>query len=134
MQADFHDAHDRHWLDAEVLYRHGRWANADHLYGMAAECGLKRIMLVFDMPYDSIKDRPSKANDCKHVDAIWVRFESYAKGRSDYVLLDNPFTGWDVSQRYAHRSNFTQAYVDPHRQGAEQVRKLVQNAKRDGLI
>ena len=47
MNTDFLDAHKRHWADAELLYNEDRWANADHLYGMAAECGLKRLILLF---------------------------------------------------------------------------------------
>ncbi len=42
MSVDFGDAHIRHWKDAELLYCVQHLANADHLYGMAAECGLKR--------------------------------------------------------------------------------------------
>ena len=38
--ADFGDAHSRHREDAELLFREQRWANADHLYGLSAECGL----------------------------------------------------------------------------------------------
>jgi hypothetical protein len=52
MQADFLDAHERHWQDAELLLTNQRLANADHLYGMSAECGLKRLMLAFGMTYD----------------------------------------------------------------------------------
>ena len=48
--ADFHDAHLRHWQDAELLFRHDRWANADQLYGLSAECGLKAVMRLLEMP------------------------------------------------------------------------------------
>lgn len=41
---DFVDAHERHWRDAELLWQHQRWANADQLYGLSAECGLKALM------------------------------------------------------------------------------------------
>jgi hypothetical protein len=58
MNTDFYDAHQRHWDDAELLYEKQRWANADHLYGMAAECGLKQLMLAFGMTFDSGKNRP----------------------------------------------------------------------------
>jgi len=44
MTADFLDAHERHWTDAEILFAQGRFANADHLYGLSAECGLKWLM------------------------------------------------------------------------------------------
>lgn len=43
MQSDFLDAHNRHWQDAEQLFEAQRWANADQLFGMAAECGLKSL-------------------------------------------------------------------------------------------
>ena len=42
--ANFVDAHHRHWEDAQLLFRNHRWANADQLYGLCAECGLKAVM------------------------------------------------------------------------------------------
>ena len=48
--ADFRDAHLRHWQDAELLFEHQRWANADQLYGLSAECGLKAVMRALGMP------------------------------------------------------------------------------------
>lgn len=138
MQADFLDAHERHWTDAETLLRAERWANADHLYGMTAECGLKRLMLAFGMPYDSARDCPTKSQDQVHANKIWARFESYRSGHHQgtaYVLpTPDPFTDWDVAQRYAHQSNFGQARVVAHQCGASQVRALVQKARREGLI
>ncbi len=80
MQADFLDAHTRHWDDAEILLQAQRWANADHLYGIAAECGLKKLMLVFGMPYDTVKDRPSDRMDQVHANGVWTRFQSYSNG------------------------------------------------------
>ena len=50
--ADFVDAHRRHWEDAELLFDHQRWANADQLYGLSAECGLKAVMQILGMPVD----------------------------------------------------------------------------------
>lgn len=58
MSVDFLDAHRRHWEDAELLHEHARWANANQLYGIAAECGMKRLMLVFGMPLDSNREMP----------------------------------------------------------------------------
>lgn len=74
MQADFLDANERHWDDAEHLFQAQRWANADHLYGIAAECGLKRLMLAFGMPYDAVRDRPANAQDRVHAEGCWARF------------------------------------------------------------
>ena len=136
MNTDFQDAHERHWEDAEMLYNYSRWANADHLYGMAAECGLKCVMLAFGMPVNS--GGVPYSNDKKHADGIWARYESYSCGHprgAHYALpAVNPFSDWDVNQRYAKRSDFEQLRAQSHQTGANIVRKLVYKAIRDGLI
>lgn len=138
MQADFLDAQQRHWDDAERLLQAQRWANADHLYGMAAESGLKRLMLAFGMPFDATKDWPANKQDRTHANGIWARFESYRCGHhqgAGYALTtQNPFADWDVAQRYAHQSNFDQTRVQAHQAGANLVRNLIQKAKLEGLI
>ncbi len=138
MQADFLDAHERHWDDAERLLQAHRWANADHLYGMAAECGLKRMMLAFGMPYDAAKDRPASQRDRVHADGVWEHFESYRSGYvqgTGYVLpANNPFLDWDVSDRYAHQSNFDQARAQAHQTGAQTIRDLIRQAQREGIL
>ncbi len=35
MNADFLDAHERHWDDAEILLAQNSLPNADHLYGLS---------------------------------------------------------------------------------------------------
>lgn len=137
MNADFLDAHHRHWQDAEQLFQSKRWANSDHLFGMAAECGLKCLMLAFGMPFDTVKDRPANEADRKHADGIWARFESYRSGHAQgagYMLLADPFADWHVAQRYAHQSKFDQARANGHRVGADVVNQLVRQAQREGLI
>ncbi len=138
MQADFLDAHERHWDDAERLSKDQRWANADHLFGMAAECGLKRLMLAFGMNYDTARDRPSQSADRQHANSIWARFESYrcghAKGAGYVLPTGNPFYNWTASDRYAHQSNFDQARAEEHQAGAQIVRSLIAKAQREGLL
>ena len=138
MPSDFLDAHNRHLNDAEQLFNAKRWANADHLYGLATECGLKRLMLAFGMPFDSNRDRPQDQADREHANGIWARYETYRNGHHQgigYVLpTSNPFQNWNISQRYEHQSSFNQAHVDPHKAGAAQVKLLIDKAKREGLI
>ncbi|GHU10653.1 hypothetical protein AGMMS50225_14580 [Betaproteobacteria bacterium] len=138
MQTDFLDAHERHWDDAERLLQAQRWANADHLYGVAAECGLKRLMLAFGMQFDQEHDRPKEAQDRKHANDIWLRFESYRSGHYlgiEYSLPDyTPFDNWDVAQRYAHQSHFDQTRAQVHQNGARAVSELIKKAQREGLI
>ena len=137
MQSDFLDAHNRHWEDAELLFSASRWANADHLYGLAAECGLKRLMMAFGMPVDTTMGNPCNPEDRVHVmegrkpQNAWTRYQAYSAGvhAATYVLAQpNPFADWDVSQRYARQTNFDQVRTESHHQGANAVRALVTKA------
>ena len=132
MAEDFLDAHHRHWDDAELLYQTQRWANADHLFGVSAECGLKRLMeMMNNGALNPQKDR-------LHMPSAWSRFQTYRSGHIAGPQLalpnENPFQGWHVSQRYDSRDGFNQARVDPHRSGAELVHKLIRKAQRDGML
>lgn len=134
VKADFLDAFERHWVDAELLFKKERLPNADHLFGVAAECGLKRLMLSFGMP---CKDNgPKDIKDRKHANEIWNRYETYRSGRGslDYILPQNPFTDWDVSDRYANSSNFNSAKVSKHQAGARTVRDLIKKAQLAGIL
>lgn len=138
MSTDFLDAHQRHWDDAERLFSAQRWANADHLYGLAAECGIKRLMLAFGMPFDAGKNMPAKREDRAHAHAIWARLESYRSGygqSTEYALpVQNPFNDWDISDRYAHQSNFDQGRTLVHKNGAATICDLIKKAQREGLL
>ena len=133
-EADFVDAHRRHWKDAELLFEHERWANADHLYGFSAECGLKAVMASLGMPVDS-RGAPQRKYR-KHLPDIWLIFGHFAKGRGkrQYVLIGDPFSGWSIHDRYANRSHFERACVVPHKCAAGQVCRVVERAERDGVL
>ncbi|QOL16551.1 SAM-dependent methyltransferase [Dickeya dianthicola] len=138
MTTDFEDACERHWRDAETLFHLERWANADHLYGFSAECGLKKLMLAFGMPLDTKGDKPSNPKDKQHIKTIWSRYDAYRSGRypgTEYLLSSqNPFDDWDTSQRYNNQQQFTQTEAEKHRNGAEQVKNILKQAKTDGAI
>ncbi len=112
-------------------------ANADHLYGMAAECGLKRLMVAFGMLVGS-DSGPAAKSDRIHANLSWSRYEAYRSGHHEGASFalptTNPFRDWDVSQRYANQCDFDQKRVDSHRLGAEAVRKLIGKARKEGLI
>ena len=78
--ADFHDAHLRHWQDAELLFRHDRWANADQLYGLSAECGLKAVMRLLEMPVGQ-HGVPTKREHRAHMPQLWAEFTAFVRGR-----------------------------------------------------
>ena len=137
MPSDFLDASKRHWDDAERLYVNQRWANADHLYGLAAECGLKRLMQVFGMQTDA-EGVPADRADKVHARDIWLRYETYRSNRisgSQYGLPHGePFSNWDIADRYANQSNFNSQIIEPHRDGASAVIVLLKQAKLEGFL
>lgn len=137
MPEDFFDAHERHYDDAELLYAQERWANADHLFGIAAECGLKALTV-------KLKGGELVGVERRHINEpskplnAWDIFETYRGGHvmgAKFAMpASNPFFDWDVSQRYAHRANFNEAVVDPHRNGANLVMGLLVTADVEGLL
>ena len=138
LTADFKDAHERHWDDAEHLYSGMRLPNADQLYGLSAECGLKHLMSRFGMQVDPNTGSPADKKDRIHADGLWSRFEAYLSGHpqaTGYVLgLPNPFSDWEISQRYFPRHYFNTSRTRAHKEGADEVRRLVGKALREGLI
>lgn len=138
MTADFLDALERHWTDAERLLSVASLANADHLYGISAECSLKRLMMSFGMPVTSVTGEPAVRDDWKHVNQLWARYETYRSGHpsgAQYALPPaNPFDDWHISQRYAHQSSFSHSSVLGHQAGARRVRDLIRKARLDGLL
>jgi hypothetical protein len=91
---DYLDAYRRHWDDGELLYRADRWANADHLYGLSAECGLKAVMAALGME----TERPGSISRKYqvYVNELWDEFLAFAqgKGAARYASLlptANPF-------------------------------------------
>lgn len=132
MPLDYLDAHRRHLSDADRLFSDQRFPNADQLYGLSAECGLKAIMLKFGMPMNN--DMPANRHDWKHADGIWMRYETYRQGpdgASRYVLSANPFSDWSITQRYDHRADFDETRTRPHKAGAEVVANLVRMVDTD---
>ena len=133
--ADFADAHLRHWEDAESLFALDHWANADHLYGLSAECGLKAVMRKLGMQVDD-QGAPMERKHREHIDKLWPTYIDFAEGQHEqhYVLCGAPFADWSINDRYANRNHFTQPNVEPHRAAAAQVCDIVKRAITDGLL
>jgi hypothetical protein len=136
---NFLDAMERHFQDAEYLWRRRpkRLANADHLYGLAAECGLKALMSKFvNNFFDHIAGKPVKKADQAHANKIWLRYQHYCQGylaiHYSLPLCSNPFACWDVAERYAQAGHFSQTRVNGHRLGAMHVKHLIEIAKSRG--
>lgn len=131
---DFTDAYYRHWEDAELLYDNERWANSDQLYGFSAECGLKAVMVFLGMKVDDTGPVDPKYRE--HAKKLWPVFVQFAADRNGakYMALlpdGEPFSDWSHHDRYAHRENFDKTNVEPHREAAQEIRWMVEQAAQD---
>lgn len=62
MSTNFREAAVRHFQDAELLCRVKRYANADQLYGLSAECALKSIMHALGMAVSNARSPRDRAH------------------------------------------------------------------------
>ena len=130
MCVDYLDAYERHWEDAEVLFREGRWGNAEHLYGLSVECGIKAILKRTrgSVPH---KHLPDLAQSFK-------RFEFIYEGRRIVYELPNKvrtnFHDWDISQRYHHREVFSEASATDRQRGARAMRGFIKRLQKEGWL
>ena len=129
---DFSNAASRYWCDANLLLQQARFATADHLFGVSAECALKAVMV-------SLSGSAKLSGRYKiHLPKIWDEFIAYmpSSGTNAYasLLAANPFTSWDVGDRYGHENDFTQVRATNHRNAALQAQEVLEQAKLDGVL
>ncbi|MBI5606694.1 MAG: SAM-dependent methyltransferase [Deltaproteobacteria bacterium] len=139
MPVDFRDAAERHWEDAGHLLAETRLANADHLFGLSAECALKAVMLSMGMtlrPDGAPADRMHRV----HINHLWNEFITFAHQRSGVHYIShlsgvlNPFANWDVNQRYDNRTGVTPVIAADHQQAAQMAKQVLDNAILNGDI
>lgn len=139
MPTDFRDAAERHFEDAGYLEAGNRPANADHLFGLSAECALKAVMqgLGMELRRDGAPDQRQYR---VHINRLWGEFITFSQLRSGekYASLIDPmanaFSDWDVSQRYWHRNDITHDMLTRHKNGAQQTKQLLDRAILDGVV
>jgi hypothetical protein len=105
MSTDFGKASGRHLRDGELLLSERRWAGADHLFGLSAECSLKAVMEALGMKMTPDGSAPVDRGHKVHMPELWSAYQSFAQGRlqARYLTLHdhgNPFSDWQVDQRY----------------------------------
>ena len=138
MRTDFSDAARRHFADGDHLFARNRFANADHLYGLAAECGLKAIMVGLK-PNLKCSTRGIIKSYQVHIDKLWNQFLALATGRlgakySAHLDPANPFSNWTVDQRYSHSTCVNSSIVINHQKAVESIKKALQDAQNDGIL
>jgi hypothetical protein len=138
MPADYCDAAYRHVADAALLLDQKRLPNADHLYGLGAECALKAVMVALSAPSQDgdLQERPHR----QHIDKLWSEYQSFVSGRSASRYLtplrtvpQEPFSDWRIDQRYLHRTEVSSATtLTTHAKAAKACLVALERAITDG--
>lgn len=122
----------RHHRDARLLARKKRYANADQLYGLAAECALKDTLMGFGMPINA-RQQPREDRHRAHIDTLWDIAPAFLSGRVGAQLLatlgtDRPFADWSVDQRY-DATPVAPQQLARHAEGAERALRVMDRAR-----
>jgi hypothetical protein len=138
---DFYGAGRRHYEDAELLMNHTRLPNAGHLFGFAAECGVKALLVTHGLSTDPatgdlVETRPYKYKT--HINVLISNVQAFqgSQGYSKYLgMMPNlrTFSNWDTSHRYYNESSIPASLTD-WRTAAAEVIKMLDQAKLDGVI
>lgn len=126
---DFWSAARRHLRDGETLRHERRLDNADHLFGLAAECAVKYALInqgVAAPPPRGIDNRYTT-----HIDKLRQDAQVYLSGRgvaSLAALLDdsNYFSTWRIEHRYKADGFVDERRCERHAEQARQTLELVQ--------
>ena len=141
----------RHLTDAETLLNQGRLANAGQLYGFAAECGLKAMLIACGVvpgadgglpahhPLNSGKRHPLR----QHMPSLAGRVATHGQlipdglQSSRYMAsmpnLDH-FNDWSVDHRYWGDAALPVSSVPNWRSAAKEVTTMLDQAKQDGVL
>ena len=133
MKIDFYDAYKRHIRDGALLAENKSWANADHLYGLAAECALKALLIKSGISSTENGDI-SQRKFRKHIDQLWDEYHSFMLYQIYGIPEDNPFQNWKIDQRYIHSDFITKQIVENHICSIEKINKIIKQAELDGVF
>jgi hypothetical protein len=137
MNTNYRDAAVRHFTDGETLSGVKRYANADQLYGLAAECSIKAVMVGLGMQVTN-NGAPRDHAHKVHMPELWMAFQSFADGRLASRYLEplphlNPFDDWKVDQRYWASAAFGGPRTKNHRDAAALCQESMELAVLDGV-
>ena len=134
MQPDFYNAFCRHASDADLLLECKRWANADHLYGIAAECALKALLQIQGISFAE-NCTSSDRKYWVHINKLWDKYLSFMQTRDACEISDtNPFQNWDIAQRYAHEDDITEQTDREHCAAVDELRTVIEKARINGVL
>ena len=133
----FRESAKRHYNDAELLLSNTRRANAGQLYGFAAECGLKALLI-----WHGYSPNPSTGDidkNCRiHINKLVNNVASFLGGRgADKYLSMIPsvskFSTWTIDHRYWVEAALPNNIID-WRSATIEVMNMLDQAITDGVV
>lgn len=141
-RVDFHNAGKRHFTDAELLFTLSREASAGHLYGFAAECGIKTLLVWKDYPTDpdtgELVEKGHKKKFRTHIHALVKNINTLrafldGRGAAKYLAmlpnLDN-FSDWNIDHRYYADTALPSSLLK-WREAAREIMRMLDEAMLD---
>jgi hypothetical protein len=139
----FLEAARRHWRDADHLLQNGQTANADHLAGFSAECGIKAFLCgLCGVPTPQAGPPAEAGLKFSHLPALWSNAATYLHGRTAFAATNtaailsraNPFATWSVSDRYENDAVASVIRATGHVNAARQILSLTEQAHLNGVL
>lgn len=141
----------RHMGDAEALFTTGRHVNAGQLYGFAAECGLKAMLLACGVAPSTDGGIPGKnpANPKEphplrqHMPSLTGRIATFGQlipdgAQATKYMAAVPslvhFNDWSVDHRYWRDAALPLASLPNWRAAAQEIVAMLDQAKQDGVL
>jgi hypothetical protein len=109
------------------LKENERHDNADHLYGIAAECAIKTAII----KDHRVNDDALPKKYWEHVNKLWdlVPIQQLSRnypGIVPIMKLANPFLDWDISYRYESSGRVALDVLEAHRSAAQRLLSATQ--------
>ena len=142
-QVNYAQSARRHFDDAEHLFASNRQGNAGHLFGFAAESGLKAVLVACGVPTDDDGGIPKGHRFRQHVPVLSDRLVNdghlVPDGRfySAYLAKVNSldaFHDWSIDHRYCADAALPLASVPRWRGCAREIMAMIDQASEDGVL
>lgn len=143
---DFHHAGKRQFTDAELLLQHARNATAGQLYGFAAECGIKTLLVWSGYPTNpitgDIDEKKGKKKFRKHIHELVDNINmlhAYLDGRgaAKYLAMIptiEDLSDWTTDHRYYADSALPPS-LPKWRKASQEIMRMLDQAMLDrGMI
>jgi hypothetical protein len=148
IQVDYFESARRHFQDAGVLLGGSRQANAGQLFGIAAECGIKAILVASQVPVDEVgslarlpgvKGKGFKEHWPQLGRALTDLAMAIPDGRTATTYLSlipnlAHFSDWLVEHRYWRDGALPLTSVARWQTAAIEVMDALDQAKEDGRL